>query len=102
MSEEELPSETVGGSAILEAARVLACTQIAQTLAVAVQDAADHLRNVETVAVTAQGVVLRRLLETGGGDYADSLAAIQMMISQGQDNLERVGSLARAMLDGMR
>ena len=102
MSEHGPSSVVVSGSAALAAARVLACTQIAQTLAVAVQDAADHLRNVETIAVTAQGVVLRRLLETGGGDYADSLAAIQMMISQGQDNLERIGNLARAMLDGMR
>lgn len=103
MSDVERPLPPPCGAAALEAARVLALTQIAQTLALAVQDAGDHLRNVEAVAAVAQGTVLRRMLETGNGpEGAETLAMIQMMVTQGQDNLERVGNLARAMLGSMR
>jgi len=102
VSDAGLPAFPACGAAALEAARIMADIQIAQTMALAVQDAADHLRNVETIAATAQGTVLRRILESGVSDGAELLAAIQMMMSQGQDNLERVGNLARTVLDGMR
>lgn len=99
---EENPDAVQDKAGIMAAARDLALTQIAQSLALAVQDAADHLRSVETIAATAQGTVLRRMLETGATDGAETLAVIQLMVTQGQDNLERVGSLAQAMLSSMR
>jgi len=102
VSDAGLPVSPACGAATLETARILAGIQIAQTMALAVQDAADHLRDVETIAATAQGTALRRILESGASDGAELLAAIQLMMSQGQDNLERVGNLARVVLDGMR
>jgi hypothetical protein len=102
MSDGSVPASSACAIASVEAARVVAYTQIAQTLALAVQDAADHLRNVETIAVTAQGTALRRMLEGGAQDGVETLAAVQMMVSQGQENLERIGNLARSLLEAMR
>lgn len=103
MSDLEPSPPVPCGADAQRAAQVLANAQIAQALAMAVQDAADHLRDVEAVAVVAQGTVLRRMLETGAvADGAEILAAIQMMVRQGQDNLERIGVLAQSLLSGMR
>lgn len=46
---------------------------VALAAAIAVQDAADALRNSQTVAAAAAGAVLTRFLETGDARYLDGL-----------------------------
>jgi hypothetical protein len=103
MSDESpIPPVPACAEAVTGAARVIAQTEIAQTMAMAVQDASDHLRDAFAVALAAQGSLLTRLVKTGNSDGADTLAAIQLVVDQAQANLERVTTLARQVLGGMR
>ncbi|ARJ67656.1 hypothetical protein WV31_19350 [Magnetospirillum sp. ME-1] len=97
-----IPPVAACAEAVGDAARVIAQTEIAQTMAMAVQDASDHLRDAFAVALAAQGSLLARLVKTGSTDGADTLAAIQLVVDQAQANLERVTTLARQVLGGMR
>lgn len=65
-----------------------------QAAALAVQDAADYLRNVMTIASTAEGMALKLLIETKNEFYAEVLAKAQNAVSAAADNLKAVGKSA--------
>lgn len=50
-----------------------ACQMVALAAAIAVQDAADALRNSQTVAAAAAGAAMTRFLETGDARYLEGL-----------------------------
>ncbi|MBU1002274.1 MAG: hypothetical protein KKE73_07095 [Proteobacteria bacterium] len=73
---------------------------VAQSAAIAVQDAADYLRNIETISSTAQGVALAQLLATGDAQYVQVLEQAQKMAVQAASAFRDVGSNAADVLKG--
>lgn len=70
--------------------------KVAQAAAFAVQDATDYSRNVENIAMTAQGVIVAKMLEDQSNIpiYTPVLATLQEMVIAASTNLATVGSTA--------
>jgi len=64
---------------------------VAQSMAIAIQDATDNLRNVNTLATTAMGVALAQLLATGNGKYAEVIAVAQAMSTAASTTMLTIG-----------
>jgi hypothetical protein len=73
---------------------------VAQTAALAVQDAADHLRNLSTLSATALGVAMAHLLATGDPKYLKAIEIAQGMMKSATDDFQRIGSAAAEVLRG--
>ncbi len=71
---------------------------VAQSMAIAVQDATDGLRNTTTMATTAMGVALAQFLATKNDEYLKAIAPAQGMITAATTNLTTVGSATTAIL----
>ncbi len=71
---------------------------IAQSMAIAVQDATDNLRNVSTISTTAQGVAISKLLETKDSFYSQVLEKAQDMMAQANNAFKTTGSDAADIL----
>ncbi|BFM50409.1 hypothetical protein [Marinomonas sp. THO17] len=67
---------------------------VAQSTAIAVQDAADNLRNLNTISTTAIGVALSELLATGDPKYIDVIEQAQKVMSKGTENFAELGAKA--------
>lgn len=64
---------------------------IAQAWAIAAQDAAAYLRNVEIIATAAMGAALAALTRGGsGGDPGQVLQAAQTMVANAETNLQQI------------
>ncbi len=73
---------------------------VSQSSAIAVQDAADTLRNVSTMATTAMGVAMAQMLATGDVDtYSSIIEAADTMVKNSTVNFSAVGSNAGAILE---
>jgi len=64
---------------------------IAQSTAIALSDATDNLRNLNTISTTAIGVALSQYLETGDVKYSNIIAEAQNVVSRGAENFSSVG-----------
>lgn len=73
---------------------------VAQSAAIAVQDAADALRNVTTIASTASGVAMAQFLATGDEKYAKALTLAQQMMTSAAQDFSSVGAAASSVLKG--
>ena len=71
---------------------------VAQSMAIAIQDAADNLRNVNTLATTAMGVALAQLLATGEPQYAEVITVAQNMSATASATMLAVGQDAAQVL----
>lgn len=71
---------------------------VAQSSAIAVQDAADALRNITTIATTAAGVAMAQYLATKDPKYKDVLAEAQQMMKSATDDFSAVGQAAATVL----
>lgn len=68
---------------------------VAQSSAIAIQDATDTMRNVQTMASTAKGVALAQLLATQDiPTFTAIVAAIEAMETGGITNFTAVGTAA--------
>jgi len=88
----------VMGSAANQGAAT-AYQKVAQAAAFAVQDATDYSRNVENIAMTAQGVIVAKMLENEANIpiYTPVLATLQEMVIAASTNLATVGTTATAV-----
>lgn len=73
---------------------------VAQSTAIAIQDATDNLRNLNTISTTAQGVAMAQFLATGESKYAKALELAQSMSTQAANNFLLVGTNAADVLKG--
>ncbi len=73
---------------------------VAQSMAIAIQDASDNLRNLATISSTAQGVAMAKLLETEDSEYGKILENAQGMYSKAADTFKTVGINAADVLKG--
>lgn len=72
---------------------------VAQSTAIAVQDAADYLRNVSTMSTTAMGVAMAQLLATGDPQYAQAIDTANKMMTDATANFSAIGKAAGEILN---
>jgi hypothetical protein len=73
---------------------------VAHSAALAVQDAANALSGMSTIAATASGVALTRFLTTGDPKYLAGVAAAVDMVKLATDDFARISAAASAAVNG--
>ena len=64
---------------------------IAQSTALALADATDNLRNLNTLSTTAIGVALSQYIETGDSKFSEIIQEAQQVVTRGTENFSAVG-----------
>ncbi|KAF7781794.1 hypothetical protein PRUB_b1125 [Pseudoalteromonas rubra] len=73
---------------------------VSQSTAIAIQDATDNLRNINTMATTAMGVAISQMLATGNvQEFTGIIEAANKMVENGTKNFGEVGSSASDLLE---
>ena len=94
-------TQTASGDSSLpyEQALGLAVQSVAQSAAIAVSDATDMLRNVETVMTTAMGVAMAKWIETPENVFYEQIVtAATTAITNTAKNFETIGTDAQKVL----
>lgn len=73
---------------------------VSQSMAIAIQDATDNLRNIGQISNTAQGVAMAKLLETKDSSYAKILETAQKMNDAAAETFKTIGINAADILKG--
>lgn len=73
---------------------------VAQSTAIAIQDATDYLRNMNSITATAIGVSLAKFIETGDPQYALAAELAQAINTQAANNFKTIGTNAADVLSG--
>ena len=60
----------------------------------AIQDATDYVRNVTTIATTAIGMALSKLVETKDPSYGAIIETAQQSITAAAENMKNIGAAA--------
>lgn len=89
---------TMGAQVVLTSGAGKSYQSVAQSSAIAVQDATDALRNISTIATTAAGVAMAQLLATGEPRYAAALTYAQDLVKNATEDYARIGSSAALIL----
>jgi hypothetical protein len=71
---------------------------VAQSSAIAVQDATDALRNITTIATSAAGIAMAQFLATKDAEYMQILAAAQQMLTSATEDYQKIGTTAATIL----
>ncbi len=98
---EETSSDSVSEESSLpyEQALGLSVQSVAQSAAIAVSDATDMLRNVETVMTTAMGAAMAKWIEAPENVFFEQIVtAANTAISNSAKNFEKIGTDAQAVL----
>lgn len=76
--------------------------KVAQATSFAIQDATDYSRNIENIAMTAQGIIIAKMIEdeTTIPVYSLVLVTLQEMVAAASTNLAAVGTSATAVTNG--
>jgi len=94
-----IQEQDIQGNSARVAGAGKAFQSVSQSSALAVQDATDNLRNVNTMATTAMGVALSQMLATGDVEtYSNIIEEANKMVQGGANNYVTIGSSAGSML----
>lgn len=91
---------TMSPQVVLTSGAGKAYQSVAQSTAIAVQDAADALRNISTIATTASGVAMAQYLATGDAKYTNVISEAQRMMQAATEDFHRIGGAAATVLKG--
>ncbi|MDQ0462815.1 purine nucleoside phosphorylase [Caulobacter ginsengisoli] len=94
----QVQQATMAPQVVLTSGAGKAYQMVAQACAMAVQDATDALRNINTISATAIGVAMAQLLETGDPRYVAVLAEAQKLLVDANANFAATGEAAAAVL----
>jgi len=89
---------TMAPQIVLTSGAGKAYQSVAQSSAIAVQDAADALRNVSTIATTAAGVAMAQYLATGLPKYKEVIQEAQTMVTGATQDFKAIGDAAAHVL----
>lgn len=89
---------TMAPQVVLSSARGSAYHAVAQSAAIAVQDAADALRNATSIAAAASGTALSQYLATGDARFLEVLPQARQMVGQAIEDFSAVGAAASAIV----
>lgn len=70
---------------------------VAQSAAIAVQDAADYLRNVGTISATATGVAMAQYVATQGAEGGEALTRAQQLVDAAAESFTKIGNAAASI-----
>lgn len=93
-----LQQTTMLSSVIKHAGAGKAYQSVAQSAAMAIQDATDNMRNMNTMSATAMGVALAQMLATKDPAFAQVITQAQTVASSGMQNFAQIGQDASALL----
>jgi hypothetical protein len=85
---------TMDPQTVLTSGRGKAYQSVAQSAAIAIQDATDALRNVSTIATTAAGVALAELVATGNPEYVTVMQQAQALMTSAASDFTAVSEAA--------
>jgi hypothetical protein len=88
---------TMDPQVVLTSGAGKAYQSVAQSTAIAIQDATDALRNISTIATTATGVVVAQLL-IGDDKNAALLAQLQSIMTNATSDYAAIGAAAAKVL----
>jgi len=91
---------TMSPQVVLTSGAGKAYQSVAQSTAIAVQDAADTLRSIATIATTATGVAMAQLLATGDDKYVKAMVQAQALVQGATTDFTNIGSAAAQVLKG--
>lgn len=94
----QVQTATMSPQVVLTSGAGKAYQSVAQTAAITVQDAADALRNISTIATTAVGVAMAQYLATGEDKYAKAMTLAQSMMTNATTDFGNIGSAAATVL----
>lgn len=90
---------TLTGDVIKHSGAGKAYQSVAQTSAIAIQDAADQMRNMNTLGTTAIGVALSQMLATGQVDpYKTVISEVQTIFTNSAENFKNIGDYSAGIL----
>jgi len=96
---EALQQATLVGSVSKHSGAGKAYQSVAQSTAIAVQDATDSLRNVSTMSTTAMGVAIAQMLATGDvAKYSPIIEQANTMMENSAANFNTIGTNAGTLL----
>jgi hypothetical protein len=96
---QQTQTATLGQGVVQVSGAGKAYQSVAQSTALAVQDATDALRNVSTMATTAAGVALAQILATGDAkQYQPTLDSAQAIMAQAITDFGNIGKAAGTIL----
>jgi len=96
---EAIRQASLTGSVITHSGAGKAYQSVAQSSAIAIQDATDQLRNFGTIGTTAAGVAVAQMLATGDvAKYSPIISEINTMLTNGATNFQTVGQYASELL----
>jgi hypothetical protein len=73
---------------------------VAQSMAIAVQDAADHMRNLQAISSTAVGVATAMMIAEETTDpWKDIIKEAQKIVATGAENFATIGKDAAKILE---
>jgi hypothetical protein len=90
---------TMSPQVVLTSGAGKAYQAVAQSAAIAIQDAVDALRHTSAIATTASGIALTQFLASGDPRYLDALSQTQAMVTAAIENFERAGGAAIQILE---
>lgn len=93
-------SSTPPSTAVRQEGAGKAYQSVAQSTAIAIQDATDNLRNINTISSTALGVAMAQYLATGESKYAKAIELAQSMSTQAAASFLTIGTNASDVLKG--
>lgn len=67
---------------------------VAQSAAIAIQDATENLRNLSSIGSTAIGVAMAQYLSTGKPEFKDAIERAQAIVTQATKDFRSVGEHA--------
>jgi hypothetical protein len=67
---------------------------VAQSAAIAIQDATENLRNLSSIGSTAIGVAMAQYLSTGKPEFKDAIERAQAIVSQATADFRSIGEHA--------
>lgn len=94
----QVQTATMSPQIVLTSGAGKAYQSVAQSTALAVQDATDTLRNVSTIATTALGVAMAQYLATGDTKYVTALTHAQEMMTSATTDFGKIGAAASDVL----
>ena len=90
---------TLGTEAVRASGAGKSYQSVAQSTAIAVQDAADNLRNVMTVSTTAIGAAMAELIATGEPQHVEAINQANTVVMNAASHFKEIGESAAQILN---
>jgi len=89
----------MGGQVVLTSGAGKAYQSVAQSAAIAVQDATDALRNISTITTTAAGVIIAQMLVNPASPDSKVLATLQQVMTKATEDYVAIGAAAAGIVN---